>query len=190
MKKLLVILLLLPLVVFAAASIIDSYSETNQDDFFNSNNRLTGQSFSVASAATLTSAQFYVKKTGTPTGNVLVYLYSHSGTYGVSSVTGSLLATSDAVDVATFGTSYSLVTFTFTGAQQYAMTAGTKYLIVIDGTGLVATAFQIGDDITSPTHSGNAWDTADGPLATTDVVFYVYGTVALPAFQLWPFSLF
>lgn len=189
MKKILVILLLLPLVVFAAST-IDSYSETNRDDFFNSNNRMTGQSFSVTSNATLTSAQFYVQKNASPTGNVLVYLYAHSGTYGVSSVPGALLATSDAVDVTTFPTSFGLVTFTFTGAQQYAMTAGTKYLIVIDGGGLVATAFSIGDDITSPTHAGNSWDTADGALASTDVVFYVFGTLAPPTFQLWPFSLF
>lgn len=60
------------------------------------------QSFVAETGATITKAQFRVRKRGAPTGNVTATLYAHSGTMGTSSVpTGAALATSSNFDIAT-----------------------------------------------------------------------------------------
>src|SRR3990170_1331257 len=94
----------------------DSYSETNADGYGNLHNDATkiGQSFNASFGATLNTCQFYLKKTGSPTGNAVAKLYAHSGTYGTSSIaTGAALATSGTLNVATLTTSAVLKTFTF-----------------------------------------------------------------------------
>ena len=68
-------------------------------DIYAGGNPAVGQSFT-GNGLILNSAEFYLKKKGSPTGNAVVKIYAHSGTYGTSSVpTGSALATSDNFDV-------------------------------------------------------------------------------------------
>ena len=58
------------------------------------------QSFEAPVTANLSSVQFYIRKTLSPTGNAVAVLYAHTGTFGTSSApTGAALATSDEVDV-------------------------------------------------------------------------------------------
>jgi len=136
-----------------------------------------GHSFTAA-AGDITKNEFYLKKVGTPTGNATAILYAHSGTFGVSSIpTGAALATSDNFDVSTLTTSYALKNFTFTGAQQYTMTSGTKYVIAIKYTGGDASNYvSVGIDSTAPTHNGNFcyYDGSWGYNANCDICFYVY----------------
>lgn len=170
------------------AVIIDSYSETNQSSQGGVRNGYSGdgQSFACGvSGYNLTSVKFYVKKTGSPTGNYYAELYAHTGTYGTSSQpTGSPLATSDTLDVSALTTSFQLKELTFSGAQQYALVNGTKYFIAIRYTGGDASNYLlVGGDDTSPTHGGNrdwltdpsTWNVASG----VDVCFYVYGDLAV-----------
>lgn len=173
------------------ADLIDSYSEANYDENVNLTDHhpspdawsAGGQSFT-GQAKKLTSVKFYVGKSGSPTGYSRAVLYAHSGTFGTSSVpTGEALATSDDFDVSTLGV-MALVTFTFTGAQQYVMSADTYYCIIyenpaengstIDGSNYVIFA----QDGSSPTHGGNRIVYASGnyyPESSRDSPFYVYG---------------
>lgn len=163
--------------------IIDSYSESNQSSgvpLYSGSWTSFGQSFTGAGGA-LASAVFYFRKFGSPTGNIIAKVYSHSGTFGTSSVPNALLATSDNVDVSTLSPSptYGLKAFTFSGAEQITLVAGTKYCTVVEYTGGDGSNYPVvGYDGSSPTHAGNsafypqvgAW-LAD---ASIDACFYVY----------------
>lgn len=170
-----------------ALQTLDSYSESNQNatsTIFADNPELA-QSFTASASTNLDSAKFYLSKTGSPTGNITAKLYTHSGTYGASSVpTGAALATSDAVDISTLTTSLALVTFTFSGAERYALTSGTNYIIAVvySGGDEVSNYLNVGSDNSSPTHSGNL-STFIGiwfAVGNSDAIFYVYGEDATP----------
>jgi hypothetical protein len=147
-----------------------------------------GQSFYNDSIRYLNSCKFYLKKVGSPTGNAYAKLYAHSGTFGSSSTgTGEAIATSGAVDVSTLGTSYSLIEFTFTGANKILLSADTNYVIVVSYYGTDSSNYiSIGSDESSPVHSGNAcgifyeftsyeWWYHD----TKDTIFYLYSTSSI-----------
>ena len=179
------------------ATLIDSYSEANRslgyscsdhhpsDSIYNS---AVGQSFTCDGAYKITSCKFYMMKLGSPTGMGHAVLYAHSGTYGTSSLpTGEPLATSDDFDVEDLTSNLILHTFAFTGAQQYLMSADTKYCIEFESpaTGTIDSNNRphAGLDHTSPTHDGSGnrfadglWRIADG----RDICFYVYGEAAAP----------
>lgn len=165
-----------------AEFLVDSYSESNRSNSDNLTNNTSvwkgGQSFT-AIAGKLSSCKFYLQKVGLPTGNAVAELYAHSGTYGTSSVgTGSVLATSGTYNIEGLTTSWQLITFTFTGANQVTLINGTYYVLVLsyssgDGTKYV----QIGLDNTSPGHGGNYIEytaTTWSALNTNDTCFYVY----------------
>lgn len=175
-------------------AVIDSYSETNADEYWgidSSEATAFGQSFT-GNGSVLSSAQFYLKKQGSPTGNMTAYLYAHSGTYGTNSIaTGSPLDTSATIDISTLTTSAQLITFTFSGS--YTVVNTTKYCILVEYTGgNSSNKLLIGVDVSSPSHGGNlvlywgGWD-YDG---ATDVCFYVNGNISgasytspLPSFR-------
>ena len=174
-------------------AIVDSYSESNQsaDASIREVHPSTEyypyvsarhQSFACSETAPLGSCKFLLKKTGSPVGNLKAALYTHSGTYGESSMpTGSPLAIStNSIAMESLTTGYVLYLFTFDGT--YVLQSGTKYEIVVyasDATTLDTTTNYVmaGCDNSSPTHSGNAglyhystwnYDTS------YDLCFYVY----------------
>jgi hypothetical protein len=160
-----------------AEQLIDSYSESNvNSDGSFSSTQARGQSFAVTRQAKLTSCKFYVKKSTGGTGAYIAKVFAHTGTYGTSSrPTGSDLATSDSADVSSLTTSYQLITYTFSGANQIILSADTKYCIHLNkqsSTGLIQ-----GYDNSSPSHGGNrywyyiVYDYSAGQ----DAAFYVYG---------------
>jgi len=180
-----------------AEELIDSYSEENfSNDYsvivFHPSSTgwgsAVGQSFTCGGSYKITSAKFYLKKYGSPTGNMHAVLYAHSGTYGTSSVpTGEPLATSDDFDISLLSTSRVLETFTFTGAQQYEMSSSTKYCIIWEncesGTMDGSNHPYVGHDRSSPTHEGNLiqWLNSDWSFVNTwDCIFYVYGEAVGP----------
>jgi hypothetical protein len=115
-------------------------SQTTQNDYWylgNGSVRLYASSFTAGSSYTLIEAQWYCKKSGSPTFNIRGYIYSDS-----SGSPGTLLATSTN-DVAASGitTSYGWqIVHTFSGQ---ALTSGTKYHLVVhaltdgDGSNLI-----------------------------------------------------
>lgn len=169
------------------ATLIDSYSEDNQTNEWsirsNSYTRI-GQSFTGANGV-LNSCKFYLKKLGTYTGNLTAQIYEHSGTYGTTSIfTGTALATSDNFDATTLDTSFSLVTFTFSGDNKISLTE-TKYEVVINGTGISGSANNnpkvggetgnLGEPLVG--HDGNAcfeYEAETAYYEYVDLVFYVY----------------
>ena len=126
-------------------------------------------------------AKFYMKKIGSPTGNGVAKLYSHSGVYGTSSVPDTLLATSNNLDVSTLTNSYATINLDFSGVQQVSMTANTYYVISFEySSGDSSDYVQITSDATHHTHSGNFSNYVSSWLATAtqDLLFYVYDNVS------------
>lgn len=169
-----------------AADIIDSYSESNQDQ----NQNIMGIGGAIASVGqsftgdgkTLSSVQLYLKKSGSPTANTVVKIYAetHATAFGTDSKpTGTALATSDVFDPSTLTTNYQLITFTFSGAEQITLTNGSYYVLTIEPDALGPGNFiTVGQDTSSPTATGNEsyfsspnWNAQ----STVDVIFYVYG---------------
>jgi len=135
------------------------------------------QSFT-GTGGTLSSASFALKKTGVPTGNAVVKLYAHSGTYGTSSIpTGTALATSDNINVANLTTSYVTTNIQFsTAAQQYALVNATNYVITVEYSGgSVGNTLDVGSNVGG--YGGNYADltgTTWTAIAANDATFAVY----------------
>jgi len=165
--------------------LVDSYSESNYNSYnycYSTYRNGVAQSFTPSGSGNLLSCNFYLRKYGSPTGNVYAKLYAHTGTFGTSSTPiGSALATSDAFDVSTLSDSvFTLITFNFTGAEQYTLTGKTYYCIAIwyDG-GDPDNYLWIGGDNSSPTHNGNESYYRVSPAgwvadSARDCCFYVY----------------
>src|SRR3990167_6756641 len=158
------------------AVIVDSYSESNVNSMFGiqTAGRTAGQTFQ-SSAGVLASAVFYLSKTGNPIGNIRAELYATSGTFGVDeNKTGSVLATSDNIDVSTLGTD-ALITFTFSGANKYSLVNGVAYVILVaaDFSVNATDYYSFGIDTSSPSHNGvHILDATR--FTTRDSGFYVY----------------
>jgi hypothetical protein len=88
----------------------------------------------IGDGTALNSTKFYLRKTGSPTGNANVKVYAMSGTFGSNGVpTGSVLATSGNLDVSTLTTSNQWITFTFDGS--FTPTNGTPYCFELNYSG-------------------------------------------------------
>lgn len=180
---------------------IDSYSESNQSaEVSQYNDRYyVGQSFT-GNGGVLESAKLYIRKAGTPIGNIRVVIYAetHATAFGTDSVgTGSVLAASNSIDSTTLGTSLALVNFTFTGGDKITLTDGTYYVIAVGGSAGadIDNCVKVGYDSSSPTHAGNfvlkdinGW--AAG--SSYDTCFYVYaeptGVIVGQKYPLPPFK--
>lgn len=164
------------------SSAVDSFSESNSDSSaitFTATVTGLGQTFTTTGATILKSAVFYMKKTGTPTGNANAKVYAITGTPNTDAKpTGSVLATSDNFDVSTLTGSLALITFTFSGAQQITLSAATNYAIVVEyGSADASNHPDFGVDlIGSSDATGNACRLTSGVWASQsyDVCFYVY----------------
>ncbi len=164
------------------AILIDSYSETNQNDEFilsssESNYSEIGQSFANTVEGTLDSCKFYLRKGESPTGNAVAKVYAHTGTYGSGGTpTGAVLATSDNFDVSGLSTSFELITFNFSGAERITLSANTKYFVICCyNTSAPPNTVKIGFDTSSLTHGGNgAFYYSSWSSSPFDGIFYVY----------------
>lgn len=137
--------------------LVDSYGESNYNNVYSVNlDRIeVAQSFT-GSAGNLTSAKFYIRKVGSPTGNAVARLYPQVGVYGKSSRPDNVvLATSDTIDVSTLSENLELITFNFTGAEQYTLLEGLHYCIALVYTGGISDYLEVAYDDSSPTHDGN-----------------------------------
>ena len=173
--------------------LVDSYpfdNSNNSHGICSTNDAGGGQTFTPSKSGLLTLAQFYLYKDGSPTGNAYAKLYACTGTYGTDSTpTGTALAVSEPFDVSALTVNPRLCDFTFTGANQYSMTAGTHYAISFEYSGGNATnVVCICIDTTSPTHGGNDYEYAGGnywPSSSRDTIFCVYANVSEPVYDLF-----
>lgn len=91
-----------------------------------------GQSLMSHTTAQLQVMQFVLSKVGSPTGYAYAQLYSSAGTFNSSSNGyGTLLATSNPVDVSTIAASEGWQLFQFSGANRYEMANDTAYIIAV-----------------------------------------------------------
>ncbi len=166
------------------ANLIDSYSETNQDDYTyldSAESQGIAETFN-GDGSILDSAKWRIGKTGSPTGNVVAKIYAITGTFGTNSKpTGAALATSDTLDVTTVVSGLppaNLYTFTFSGANRITLSNGTKYALTVEySDGDASNKIAIGRDNSSPSHAGDGSSLSSGTWTarTYDNIFYVYG---------------
>lgn len=171
------------------AVIVDSYSENNVSYYsgiyedHDGSSRAKGQSFA-SNGGVLNSCSFLLKKINSPTGNCYAKIFAHTGTYGTSSKpTGSALATSDAFDTSILTGDGQLISFNFSGANKITLENGTYYVVVIEYDGGSETnQVGVGQDETSPAHSGNSsiFINPDWYEGGYDLCFYVYGDIVSP----------
>ncbi|MCP4201153.1 MAG: hypothetical protein GY769_04385 [bacterium] len=155
--------------------ICDEYAESNQDSWFPLNNtyNAVGQSFK-GDGGKIGSVGFYLKKTGSPTGNYYVAIYSHLGVYGSTGVPGGEHARSELLDVEQITASAEFIRFDID--DDLILEKGTAYFAVLVYFGGDASNYlEVGYDASSPTHGGNAapYIAAWTPSAGADVVFEI-----------------
>jgi hypothetical protein len=165
----------------------DSYESSNYTENYVINGAedydgAVGQSFT-GNGSIINSVQFYLAIQGSPTGNVLVKIYAHSGIFGTSSVpTGNVLSTSDGINISTIEETNQLITFKFIGVNKILLENGTKYVVVVEYTN---TAFDdydnylmLGIDSSSLTHEGNLCtflnSSQEWSPQNLDGIFYVF----------------
>lgn len=161
----------------------NSYSSSNYSSGYSlyvGTTVVRGQCFTSVASGSLTSVQFYLKKTGLPTGNATVGLYLSTGVMGNSAYpTGSALSTGT-LDIATLSTSYGMAT---TNMSAYSMTTGTEYCVKFDMTGTTSDAgktVSMGYDGTSPASPGNCFADTTGS-ASADFIYTINQDLAAAA---------
>lgn len=154
-------------------------------------NSAFGQAFKVKTTGQtykLTQTLFYLRKYGSPTGHLKACLYTMTGTYGTTAKpTGSPLASSELVDIASIPSNWTEIPFNFVGGQQYEVFKDQAYCIVIlvnDGAVSASHHIEVKSSVsTQATHDGNAcrfFESSWGYLDTEDACFMVYGEFVEP----------
>jgi hypothetical protein len=98
-----------------------------------------GQAFTnSAGNVAVSRVQFFLSKTGTVTGNLVVKIYASTGGASAYTPTGAALVNSGTLDASTI--TASEVGYTFTGfALSTNLTSGNTYFAVLDTSGLTST---------------------------------------------------
>lgn len=94
-----------------------------------------GVVFQAGSSFTASSVDFYIGKTGSPTGNLKAKLYALNSQALTAIPSGAALAESASFDVSTLSGSQGWVNFTFT--TPYSLVSGTWYGVVLEASGAV-----------------------------------------------------
>ncbi|HCR36227.1 hypothetical protein A2130_03210 [Candidatus Woesebacteria bacterium GWC2_33_12] len=120
----------------------------------------TGESFAAGATKILSVARFYLKKTGSPTGNATAKIYAVTGSSGSYTPTGTALATSENFNVANLTGSYAMNSFIFKLTNSITLTSTTNYFVVIDVSATTSSAgntIDVGYENTTPSFAtGNA----------------------------------
>lgn len=160
------------------ANTIASYAEANSDGYvslYSGSTTRVGQSFTTGgSGVDLSAVRFYLKKTGAPTGDLVVKLYATSA----GAPTGSALVTSETLSAASLSTSVALIKFRMANSAEdfYGLAASTTYFLAVEFSGGTASdTVDVGRDNSSSTGSGTAYSYAGSWASQTyDLVYYFY----------------
>jgi hypothetical protein len=151
-------------------------------------NNEVGQSFEAPSTFLLRQVNVYMAKSGSPSFNVVVKIYTQTGTYGTSSLPGTLLATSDPI-AASSVTSFAHNAFSFSGDNIITLSSGTKYVLVVEfgpgSTGLDDVSVSV-DTSTTAGYGGDAFrKTILGVYVAIagDMRFEILGSISGPVFS-------
>ena len=170
-------------------TVIDSYSETNYSfdrPLFAGSNTKVGMAF-IGNGQALARSTFYLKKHGSPTGNIVSSVYAATGTIGSTMVpTGAALATSNVVDAATgVGSAYGLVNFTF--ASPVVLTNLTDYVVTVEyagGDSSDSLYVGVNAGITPPEGNQSLYNSGWTAQSNTAVCFYTYSQQTIYKFDL------
>jgi len=162
----------------------DGYGQTGGGyGLYSGSYTVVGQSFA-GNGSVLDSVKFLLNKSGSPTGNAVAKIYTHSGTFGTNSLpTGSPLATSDNLDVTTLSTSRLLKTLTFSGTNKILLSSGTNYIVVFEFSGGDSSNYVKITENFDGSWSGNicyyggSWSSS----YLEDLIFYIYGGIGTVA---------
>lgn len=136
-------------------------------------NELSGQAITLSKTYKIKYIAFVFRRYYYATGNVYAKIYAATGTVGTNAYpTGSVLATSEAIDITTVSDSKSKVTFTFT--TPYTITAGNYCVCLNYAGGDASNHLLIYFNTTSASHYGNMFYAAVNPISTWDCYFYLY----------------
>lgn len=156
-------------------------------------NTQVGQGFIACTTGTCTKIRLWLKKVGSPTGNINVEIQTDSS--GVPSGTAVSNGTSSNVDVSTLETTYGWIEFTF--STNPSLTAETQYHVVIQGDFTISTSNYVhwGSDDYDVIYSDGSMSVYDAVTWTADsnydACFEVYVTNGCKGddnFALWDFS--
>jgi len=153
------------LTLAGTTSTIDSYSTAGGVGFQIGSHTFNrrGQSFAVGEYRRIEQVSVRLWKVGSPTGNAVIKIYAHTGTYGSGTPTGSALATSDNLDVSTIAGSSTQYDIAFSGANQIRLDANTKYFWIVEFTGGDGSNhINIENDGGALGHAGNSVRSTDG----------------------------
>lgn len=140
------------------------------------NTEIIGQSFTPALTGPLNRVELYLKKIGSPTGNIWAEIHADGADPTVATQLGLDSAT---IDVSTVSTSYGYVAFDF---ANITLTLGVEYWVLLYGDYTLSTTDGIvwGVDTSSPSYSGGiagrwgnggaAWE----DISTFDGLFKTY----------------
>ena len=128
-----------------------------------------GQSFTASQTGTVTDASFIIKKVGSPSGDVKVYLYETTFDGAKYVITPGYIAESDTISASTLSTTLATTTFSFSGANQVELTSGNTYAAAVfywrDSS---SNYVEIAYDFSTITHPGNE-------VSITYISSYSYG---------------
>jgi hypothetical protein len=143
-----------------------TYASSNQDSTVSlrsdaGGDSAVGECFASTATKVLSAARFYLKKSGTPTGNATVKIYAVTGTPNSNATpTGAVLATSENFSVASLTGSYAMTEFKFKSTNCISLTSGTNYFVVLDVSATTSSSgntIDVGYDNSAPSFTaGNA----------------------------------
>lgn len=163
--------------------LVDSYGIPNFDSYQQVQGGFApgfGQSFTSSIIQRLYSARFLLQKAGAPTGTAVAKIYNVSGTPGTNAVpTGSALATSGTINVASLTGTATVTEFFFTGTNAIPLGVGNYFVTFEYFGGDSSNYVNVAQDQSSPTHPGNEAGLVSGTWFENhsyDMIFFVYAT--------------
>lgn len=148
------------------------YASSNEDGLIELTDETTGnigQGFQIKIQSKIHRVQLYLKKTGSPAGDLTLKLATDDS----DKPSASILATSDAVAVSTVTGSYTLIEFTFTTPAR--LEPFTQYHFILEGDATYDSSFatgvtvvELGVDASSPTYAYGAISTYAPSVWTPD----------------------
>jgi len=164
----------------SAGNSIDTYAVGNQDagiSMYNDNNEQVGFALAYTGEA-IQSVQFYLKKTGSPAGDIKAKIFASTGSVGsTAKPTGSMLAESVSLSPSVLTGSYVMTELTFEGPYT---TSSADYCVLIEYSGGDASNYiEVGTDSSTPSHGSNTFatdakDSGWAEDATQDLIFDIY----------------
>jgi len=161
-----------------------TYASSNQDSTLSlrsdaGGTSAAGESFAAGATKILSTARFYLKKSGSPSGSATAKIYAVTGSSGSYTPTGAALATSENFNVASLGGGYAMAKFQFKLTNCISLTSGTDYFVILDVSATTSSSgntIDVGYDGTPAFATGNAatYVSPTWTAQTYDIIFDCY----------------